>query len=89
MDTPKVMVEYMPRDERLQVVGDRLKRIRRLRDYSHAEAAQIAGISRQALINYENGSREIKVDALARLARFYDVDANWLLGLTDTLQVET
>lgn len=87
MDGLRVSVEYMPREERLSVVGDRLKQARRLRDLTHTQAAEAAGISRQALINYENGTREIKVDALARLAMRYDVDANWLLGLTDTLTI--
>lgn len=87
MNDLQVSVEYMPRSQRLAVVGERLKQARRLRDLTHTQAAQVAGVSRQALINYENGTREIKVDALARLAMRYDVDANWLLGLTDTLTI--
>ena len=79
----------MNNDNTVKVVGERLRRARGLAMMSTSEAAAIAGISRQALANYESGTRAIRVDALARLVNAYGVDANWIIGIAERLEVGT
>lgn len=46
-------------------------------------AAAGIGISRTALINYETGKRKPDIDILEKIANYYKVSADYLLGRTD------
>ncbi len=58
-------------------IGDRLKKARG--DIPQAAVAETTGIKAGTISRYENGRLKPSVDALATLARFYRVDAGWLL----------
>lgn len=38
---------------------------------------------RETYSQYENGQRQIPIDVLVKLARYYGVSTDYLLGLTD------
>ena len=62
------------------------KRIRDLRedhDLTQREMAAILHCSQQVYSNYELGQRDIPTDILIRLARYYQVSTDYILGLTD------
>ena len=62
-----------------------LQRIRDLRvdnDISQEEAGRLTFVHQRTYSDYENGRIRIPVDALIALARYYDVDMNYICGLT-------
>ena len=51
-------------------------------DLSQAEVAKIINKSQQGYSHIENGRAELKLDDLALLCRFYNVSADYIIGLT-------
>ena len=50
------------------------------------EMAEILGISRQAYANYEIGNREPDFDTLNKIANYFNVSTDYLLGRTDDFE---
>lgn len=61
----------------------RLYDLRRDSDHTQADIAAILQISKQQYSLYELGEREIPVHHLIRLADYYQVSVDYLLGRTD------
>lgn len=61
----------------------RLKDLREDNDLKQQQVADYLGITRSAYSNYENGIREIPLELLMKLADFYHVSVDYLLGRTD------
>ena len=62
------------------------RRIRDLREdnnYTQKEMAKILNCSQQVYSNYELGQRDIPTDILIKLAAFYNVSVDYILGITD------
>ena len=59
----------------------RIRDMREDNDKKQAELACILGITTQQYQLYESGKREIPVHHLIKLARFYNVSTDYLLGL--------
>lgn len=62
------------------------KRIRDLRednDKTQQEIANYLGMKQPQYYRYENGSRDIPSDILIKLADFYGVSVDYILGRTD------
>lgn len=64
-------------------LGDRLRRLRHEKGLSLEEVARRIGMSFAALGAYERGERKPSMDRLERLARFYDVSVDYLLGRSE------
>ena len=60
---------------------DRLRSLREDRDLSQAEVGRILHKSQQGYSHIENGRAELKIDDLAVLCRFYNVSADYIIGL--------
>lgn len=65
-------------------ISTRLVSLRKDKNLSQKEAAAALGVSQGLLSHYEKGIRECGLDFLCRAATFYDVSADYLLGLSDT-----
>lgn len=61
----------------------RLREIREDRDLSQAEIGQVINKSQQGYSHIENGRAELKIDDLIALCRFYQLSADYLIGLTN------
>ena len=61
----------------------RLKDIREDHDLLQKQVAIFLGITRQQYSLYETGERQLPIDKLYMLAKFYNTSADYLLGLTD------
>ena len=62
------------------------KRIRDLRedaDRTQTEIAAVLGTSQTMYARYERGANELPIRHLIRLARYYHVSADYILGLKD------
>ena len=65
------------------VQANRIKELREDNDRTQKEIASFLCVAQNTYCNYENGKREIPVEMLVKLTEFYDVNLEYLLGLTD------
>lgn len=63
----------------------RIKELRDKRGIIQATLAAELGISQQMLSKYERDVTTIKVDILKKLAKYFDVTTDYLLGLSDVM----
>ena len=62
----------------------RIRDIREDNDLSQKDVAAILNVAQRTYSGYENGSRNIPVECVVKLALFFGVSADYLLGLTNT-----
>ena len=62
---------------------ERLKGLREDRDLLQKDIAKYLDVTQVAYSCYEIGRRQIPVDALIKLANYYNVSVDYILGLTD------
>ncbi len=60
----------------------RIRDLREDRDLKQRQLAEYLNCSQQVYSNYELGQRDIPTDVLIRLADFYHVSIDYLLGQT-------
>lgn len=61
----------------------RLKSIREDRDIKQAEIAVFLNCKQNTYQQYESGKRQIPIDALKKLAIFYNTSIDYILEMTD------
>ena len=61
----------------------RLRDIREDRDLTQAQLGRLLNKSQQGYSHIETGRAELKIEDLILLCRFYDLSADYLIGLTD------
>ena len=61
----------------------RLRNIREDRDLTQAEVGKVINKSQQGYNHIEAGRAELKIDDLAKLCRFYNVSADYIIGIAD------
>ena len=64
----------------------KFQRIQDLRidaDMSERELSEILHISQRSYSHYETGSRNIPIEMLIRLANYYEISLDYLVGRTD------
>jgi len=64
----------------------RIRDLREDRDLKQREVAQHLNCSQQVYSNYELGQRDVPTEILIRLAEFYKVSIDYILGQTDNPQ---
>lgn len=62
----------------------RLRNTREDHDKLQKEIAELLQITTQQYQLYESGKRKLPIDHLITLCEFYNLSADYLLGLTDT-----
>ena len=65
---------------------DYRRRMRNLREdgnLTQREVAKILNKSQQGYSHIEDGRAELKIDDLIKLCRFYNVSADYFIGMTD------
>ena len=66
------------------MVADRIKDLREDNDYTQQQIADYLHLNRNVYWRYETGQREIPVWAAIKLAKFYHVTMDYLLGISDS-----
>lgn len=61
----------------------RLRNIREDHDLTQAQVGKLLHKSQQGYNHIEAGRAELKIEDLAILCKFYNVSADYLIGLTD------
>ena len=60
----------------------RIKDLREDNDITQKELAEYLHIKQNTYSQYENGQRQLPIDALIALAKFYKTSTDYILGLT-------
>lgn len=63
--------------------GDRLYKLRQQKGFSQEDLADQVGASQTMIGRYESGKVDPTADVVTRLAQFFEVTTDYLLGLTD------
>ncbi len=61
----------------------RLRDLREDMDLTQKEIASHLNIKQNTYSQYENGQRQIPLECLVALAKFYNTSTDYILGLTD------
>lgn len=67
-------------------MNTRLRELREDHDLTQAKCAQIANISKNSYIRYENGERIIPLDTAITFANYYHVSLDYIARLTDEIR---
>ncbi len=57
--------------------------MRKLSGFTQSEVAEKLNIRQQSYFRYESGAGEPNLETVAKIARMFDVSADYLLGLTE------
>ena len=66
-----------------KILSERLRQLRKEKGLTQAQVAIYCDITEKAYQNYELMSREPKLDILIRIADFYKVSIDYLVGRTN------
>lgn len=61
----------------------RIRDLREDRDLTQKQVADYLHIKQNTYSQYENGQRQLPLDALISLAKYYKTSTDYILGLTD------
>ena len=62
---------------------ERLRNVREDHDLTQAELGKLINKSQQGYNHIEAGRAELKIDDLVKLCKFYNLSADYLIGLCD------
>ena len=74
--------------ETLEKFPERLKGIIGERDVTLRELVKRIGVSLGILSDWQNGNKKPKVESVIKLATYFNVSTDYLLGLTDVRSVD-
>ena len=61
----------------------RLRDLREDRDLKQKQIADYLHIKQNTYSQYENGQRQLPIDVLIKLAKYYNVSTDYILGLSE------
>lgn len=64
---------------------ERIRALREDNDYTQTYIASILNVGQRTYADYELGKTRIPVESLIKLAEFYNVDMNYITGLSNTV----
>lgn len=67
----------------LKICGERLRALRESVNYSQMKVAELFGIGQSSVVRYEKGEASPPLELLVKVADYYDVSLDYLLGRTD------
>ena len=81
-------VKKNPADGYDSPFATRLRELMETPDISQAKVAEHVGVTRQAISSYSLGTSVPDIDKLVRIAEFFDVSTEYLLGRTEVKKVD-
>lgn len=67
----------------MKTIGERIKELRESKDLSAKDLCSFIDINTSTYSKLENDKKSIDVEELKKLANFYDVSADYILGTND------
>jgi transcriptional regulator with XRE-family HTH domain len=71
------------RNEVLTVLGERIKKLRKQRKITQEELGKKVNVTKVSISGYENGNRTPDTETLQKIADYFGVTTDYLLGRTD------
>ena len=62
----------------------RIRALREDNDYTQVYIASLLNVGQRTYADYELGKTRIPVDSLIKLAKFYNVDMNYISGISNS-----
>lgn len=75
-------VDFLQRGDNM-LYTDRIKALRDDNDLNQTQVAQAIHVAQTTYSDYEKGKVRMPIECLISLARFYDVDMNYITGVSD------
>ncbi len=73
----------------MKVFRERLKELRKCKNLSQKELAEVLQTNNSSVCDWECGRTEPNIETVARMAVFFDVSSDYLLGLEDETGAKT
>lgn len=70
-----------------EIIGARIRELRKINGMSQADVASKLYISYQAISSAEKGRTRPSLNTLIRIADLFSVSLDWLLGRTDQMEL--
>ena len=70
-------------------LNENIRHLRTTRNLSQVDLAKALGVTKQSISNWENDNIQPSIDMLIRLAHFFSVSTDYLLGLNQRKYIET
>ena len=70
----------------MKIFGERIRSLRESMNYSQVKFAEIFGIGQSSVVRYEKGEASPALELLVKIADYYDVSLDYILGRTDNPQ---
>ena len=67
----------------MKIFGERLRQLREEKKLSAKALGKNIGVSDAAILNWENNVNDVKGEFLVKIAQFFNVTTDYLLGLED------
>lgn len=67
---------------------EQIKNLRMLKGINQVELAKALGVTKQSISNWENDNIMPSIDMLIKIAKFFDVTTDYLLGLSNNRFLE-
>lgn len=64
-------------------LADRIKELRKLKDLTQADLGKILGVGKTTISMYENGNSSPNDEIKLKIAEYFNVSTDYLLGKTD------
>lgn len=64
-------------------IGRNIKQLRKSKKQTQEDLGKILGLSKTAIVNYENAQRKISLEHIVKLCNFYEVTLNDLIGIEE------
>lgn len=77
------MVLSSPWEKIMSKLSERMKALRKSKGLKQEEAAELSGLSYMSYRRYETGEREPNVSSLWKIADFYGVSVDYLIGRSE------
>jgi transcriptional regulator with XRE-family HTH domain len=69
-------------------LNENIRQLRLARNLSQVDLAKVLGVTKQSISNWENNNIQPSIDMLIRLAQFFSVSTDYLLGLDRQKYIE-
>lgn len=66
------------------MLNQRIRELRLAKNISQVKLAELLGVTKQSVSNWENDNIQPSIDMLIKLSKIFNVSTDYLLGLTPT-----
>ena len=70
------------------MLNDTIKELRQNRGISQVTLATALGVTKQSVSNWENDNIQPSIEMLVKIAKFFSVSTDYLLGLTEKESID-